>query len=408
MTTYTPVKLDRDLVVDRTKVVPPDSIILNKPSILRVANIYVFEIENYNPLDSYDINFTHGSWTFSQGYIQYTTPTEYFGPVKLTIVQTKPPFEAFVLFDDGQIYTETGEIKNAALNNDGKWEFDGQVSDYEEDFAKNRVAEITPPIPTTRKQKEPIKFKDYSPQELFGDLGSRKIQKEDYLKKSGGVLDYYIPSEEDHAPNESRNFYKTKNNKMVFVPRNSNVTQSGGNVLDGYGEVGVPGSSLKVIKNADVLSRVNEWDLEIKLWELTAIVPDEIISLCITSINFQPILQGVAFGHTYLWEQVSGDQSTVTWLTPKNQKDVVIDLGGLKVDRVFRFWISKDTEYEKYYDIHLYGTPFERLKNGPHVGLWAGTMNNHLNLKVHECAPIVLSFQNIWNKQLRVNIVRNY
>lgn len=400
-------KLDVDLVVDRTKVVEPDDIVLISPPSLKIRSSYVFRIANYVPRDIYDIHFSVGTWTFNHGFIHYTTPDDYYGPLKLTIKQTKAPFQGYVLFDDGTIYLEDGTIGKAEKAPDGKWVYDYQYSDYEEDSKKYHVDPSPLPIPTTRVYPETSKLGDYTPSDIFGDLGSYKLNKTLSKLKNGSLMDYFLPSEFVKTPNERKFFYKTKDGKFIAIPRNSNVTESRGDIFSGYRKPGEVGGSLTVIKNPDQLERIFEWDFEILLWDLEAIVPDEIISICLTTVEFTPVLRGIATGHTYLWEQISGDQSTVTWLTPKNQKDVVIDLGNLKVDRVFRFWISKGTRYEKHYDIYLYGTPFEHLSHSV-TAMGVGAHQNHLNIKVHECSPIVLSYDNIWNKQLRVNIVRNY
>lgn len=405
---YKPIKLDRDLWVDRTKIVQPDDLILIHPEVLRIQSSYIFQIANYNPRDNYEITFSKGTWTFNQGYIQYTTPDDYFGPLKLRIKQTKAPFQGYVLFEDGTIYTEDGTILKADKTPDGKWVYDDQYSNYEEDFQKFQVETPALPVPTTKVHNKTTRLGDYTPSNLFGDLGSVKLNKSLAALKNGNVMDYYLPSERVKTPDERKFFYRTQNGKFIAIPRNSNVTESGGDVFTGYRKPGEVGGSLTVYKGPDKLDRTFEWDFEILLWGLEAVVPDEIISLCLTTVEFTPVLRGIATGHTYLWEQISGDQSTVIWLTPKNQKDVVIDLGNMKVDRVFRFWISKGTRYEKYYDIHIYGTPFDRITNAANAGMVVGVHQNHLNIKVHECSPILLSYQNIWNKQLRVNIVRNY
>lgn len=406
--TYKPIRLDRDLWVDRTKIVQPDDLILIHPEVLKIQSSYIFQIVNYNPRDTYEVSFSVGTWTFNLGYIQYTTPDDYEGALRLTIRRTKAPFQGYVLFEDGTIYTEDGTISKAEKTTDGRWVYDYQYSDYEEDFQKFQVATPGLPVPTTRVHNGTTKLGEYTPSALFGDLGSVKLNKSLAALKNGNVMDYFLPSENINTPDERKFFYRTQDGKFITIPRNSNVTESDGDVFSGYRKPGDVGGSLTVYKGPDQLTRTFIWDFEILLGDLEAILPDEIISLCLTSVEFNPVLRGIVTGHTYLWEQISGDQSTVTWLTPKNQKDVVIDLGGLKVDRVFRFWISKGTRYEKYYDVCLYGTPFERVISGPHVGLVASAFNNHLNIKRHECTPILLSFDNIWNKQLRLNVVRNY
>lgn len=407
---YSPIKLDRDLYVDRTKIVQPDDLLLNIPLSIKIQSSSLFEIENYNPQDVYEVTFSHGTWTRNQQYIQYNSPDDYFGPLTLTIKQSKAPFDGYVLFEDGTIYTETGEVKKAQKTTDGIWFHDYQYSDYDEDKELFKVDPILPPVPSSTYSETPktINLGEYNPSELFGDLGSVKLDTKLSSIKDGNVSDYFLPSESNKSPDDTKYLYQVKDTQFLAVPRNSNVTESGGNMFDGYRKPGEVGGSLTVTKAEDQLDKTFQWDLEIRLWDLEAILPDDIISLCITSIEFEPVLRGLAIGHTYLWEQISGDQSTVTWLTPKDQKDVIINLGGLKVDRVFRFWISKGTVYEKYYDIYLYGTPFDRVVNAPMPGMALGSMQNHLNIKVHECGPILLSHTNIWNKQLRVNVVRNY
>ena len=149
MSVYQPHRLDVDLFVDRTKVSQPEDIVLSKPSVIRIQTTNLFVIENYNPRDIYEIEFSIGTWTVNQGYITYIAPDEYFGPLKLTIKQTKAEFESCVLFEDGTVYTENAEIKQATKTSDGKWEFDYQYSDYDSDVNTYKVEDAPPPIPTT-------------------------------------------------------------------------------------------------------------------------------------------------------------------------------------------------------------------------------------------------------------------
>lgn len=403
-----PLRLDRDLWVDRTKRIDLDALILISPEVLRLKSSYLFQIENYNPSDSYEINFSVGSWTFNQGYIQYTTPDDYNGPLTLSIKQTKAAFQGFVLFEDGTMYTEDGTVLKAEKTIDGKWGYDNQYSDYSEDFEKFKTSAPPLPVPSTKIQPPPIKLGDFNPSDIFGDLGSVRYDKALSTISQGGFLDYHLPSESIKTPDDKKYLYKIKEGKFVSVPRNSNVTESGGSVFSGYRTPGATGGSLTVYKGEDKLDKTFSWDFEILLWDIEAIVPNDIISLCLTSIEFTPVLIGLVTGHTYLWEQISGDQTSVVWLTPKNQKDVVIDLGSLKVDRVFRFWVSKGTRYERHYDVYLYGTPLDKITSAANSGMIVGVHQNHLNIKVHECSPILLSYYNIWNKQLRVKIIRDY
>jgi hypothetical protein len=403
---YKPIKLDRDLWIDRTKAFSPERPDLKTPETLKVQSNYVFEILNYDPKDTYIVNFSKGTWTQNNQYIRYTTPSDYYGPLKLSITVKKGGVEGVVFYEDGTVYTEDGTIDKAEKLPDGRWKYKSTYCDYDNDKKKYEVP--LPPLPfsSTRKYDKIYELGAYDPSRIFGILaGSRKT---DSKEKSGGFLDYHLPSELNSQPDERKYFYKTKDGKFLTVPRNSNVTESGGDIFSGYRKPGEVGGSLTVYRGPDQLERTFEWDFEILLWDLEAFVPDEIIAQCLTSVGFTPVLRGVATGHTYLWEQISGDTSSVTWLTPKNQKDVVINLGGLKVDRVFRFWISKGTRYEKHYDIYLYGTPLEKVSWTTTTGLISGNQQNHINLKVHECTPILLHYEIIWSKQLRVNIVRNY
>jgi hypothetical protein len=401
---YTPVKLDKDIIIDRTYVSVPEPVVLNIPAKIQIQTSRIFFIENWNSFDTYEVSFSAGVWTVNQNVITYTSPNTFSdifqGKILLSIKVTKAPEEGTVLFQDGTVYNESQIVSKAEKQLDGTLKVGDNKIDLEKVISSSPVPFSSLPIPSTIVFSSNTKLNSFNPSDIFGDLGSRKLQKT--KDKNGNVVDYYLPSEFNKLPDDAPNLYNLKDGKFLGIPRNSNVTESEGDVFSGYRKKGEVGSSLAVIRNEAVRDKTFDFNFDLHLQELEAVLPEEVVSLCISSIEFQPVLRGLAEGHTYLWEQISGDQTTVTWLTPKNQKDVVIDFGGVKTDRIFRFWISKGTEYEKHYDVFMYGTPIDKISNAPQFGDPIGLQNNHLNIKTHDAKPILLSYDNIWFKQLRV------
>lgn len=399
-------RLDRDLTVDRTKVWEIEDLSLYIPAPIRIGTTAVFEILNYNAWYDYQVTFSHGTFIRIGPEITYYAPEDHFGPVSLTITVVVPDVDSFVIFEDGTVYTQDGTINKAGVVN-GKYSFLFRETDYEEDLNSRPADDIPSPIPSSKK---------YGSSEIdtfnfgsFGELGSSKLSQQQQREKNGGIADYYLPSEKNKKPDEVKYLYSVEDGKFITVPRNSNVTESDGDIFKGYRKPGDVGGSLTVVQNEAVLSRTFQFQFVIKLWDLTARIPDEIIALCLNTLAVTPSFIGNRLGHTYEWEQIDGDQSNVTWVSEKTDPNMIINLGELKVDRVFRFWISRGTEYEKSYIMVLYGTPLDRSKSaisGRDDGYGFG--QNHLNIKVHDVSPLVLTPQILWHKQLRVDVIRNY
>lgn len=432
---YRPFNVDRDLLVDRTRTVVFEDIILKVPEKIQIGGVYEFKIENYNPEDEYLVSFSRGSWDVDYPKIIYRAPRDYFGELKLIIKQKKIPSKGWVIFEDGTVYNEEGLILKAKKWKDCYYVYieDPLIINFEDQKAnlffhfyinylktleEGKIDPLPFPIKSKRKQEPPIDIKNFKIFEKFGYLNSKKINDELRKFKKRKSVDYYLPSEYNKLPNETLYLYRTinKNDEKNFsdkkyflaVPRNSNITESDGDVFKGYRKPGDVGGSLTIKENKVDLEKIFEWNFEIDLDDLSAILPDQILAVCLPTVSIQPVLRGLPLGHTFWWELIKGDQATITWLTPRDQKDVIIELGDRKSDRIFRFWISKGTKYEKYYDVYIYGTPTDKVKNGPHVGMCPGVEQNHLNIKIHETGPVLLSYYNIFNKQLRLKIRRNY
>lgn len=425
---YTPKKLDVDLWVDRTPKIEITKPILDLPPNfeLVIGYSYTFKILNYNPKFIYGVSFDKGTWSFLNGIIYYNAPSDYYGKIKLRIKVKRNTPRGLVVFDENTVYEDGGKLGKLEKLENGKYFYAYEEAEYNNlsvaigedvEYDNNEIESILKnlkndfvklPIPTTKKYSDFAKLGEYKINELFGDLGSKKLDPSLKKYKSNNIMSYFLPSESNKAPDDRKYLYKVKDGKFITVPRNSNVTESDGDVFNGYRKPGDVGGSLTVYKGNDENEKVFEWELELILQDLTAILPDKILSVCLPTVSITPVLRGLEFGHTYFWEQIFGDTSSVIWLTPRNQKDVVIQLDDKKDDKIFRFWISRGTRYEKYYDIYIYGTPtsIASYPYGPCLGY--GIEQNHLNIKVHECTPIVLSYENIWNKQLRVEIHRNY
>lgn len=397
---FQPIKLDVDLVADRRKEGESAPLNLEIPKEIQRGDIVTIRILNHEDGNKYDISVTHGSFTYDNGLILYTAPSDYFGPVTLTIKHNNGEVYGYAVLEDGTVYDEDGIISQADKRGGGL-SFKG----FNITASVVPAEDIAPPVPTNTDAgiPNPAALQAYDITSLFGDIGSVSFTP---APKIGNVADYYLPSEQSRIPDAQRGLYQTQDGKFKTVPRNSNVTQSGGDIWDGYGREGDVGGSLRVIKGSNITERIDQWVFDIVNNELTAIMPEDIVSFCLTHATFTPRLVGDPKGHTFLWEQIKGDDTEITWLTPKNQPSMTVQIGAIKTDRTFRFWISKGTRYEKHYDVTIYGTPFENIVHVPRpVGY--GESDNHLNIHVHDTGPILLWHRNVFNKELRVKVIRN-
>lgn len=438
---------DRDLVVDRTRSADIDPPTISYPQI-RIGETVQIKITNYLPENTYKVRVNFGEVSLSGDTITYTAPLDlactfttehgespppcnYLRLEIDTIVEPVPPM---AIFNNGRYYLESGELKRAE-NAGGKYyvDYENITGEYPQaglkhevdidfDFKEKLLAQFPPskfPVPASKKPntKEVALYENFSPDSLFGSGGSRKLSNElKELESNETVAGYLVASERNKKSDAEKFIYRKGTKKdhdgflkefFEFVPRNSNVTSSDGDVNTGYRSKGAAGGSLSITRGPDSFSRTDQFYIPVDLWELQAIVPDEIITLCLITLEIVPVLRGIPEGHTFEWEQIKGDQSTVVWITPKNQKDMIVDFGGIKVDRTFRFWVSRGTRYEKFYDVVIYGTPIDRITT-INCRDMITTMGNHLNIKVHNTTPILLDHERVWHKQLRVNIHRNY
>lgn len=408
---FQPKRLDVDIEVDRSKKHIPDPIDLTIPDEMSAGQEYELIIQDYNPKDTYDITFSDGDHQFDteRGVIIYQAPTG-VTEVDLDIHHIATHMQGSVIFPDGSSYDEYGKMGKVRKHSGKNWEHAGGFLDYQKvESTKSEIEAALPPIPAQRnfKEPDPIRLGEFDLNAIFGTMGSKQFKKVQEGKINGAVFDYYLPSESEKRKDEKKYLYDVEGDEVVGVPRNSNVTGSGGDVFSGYRSKGDVGSSLKIIRRPDEIDRWNHWKLEIQSDDLEALMPDDIIALCLTGVTFSPILRGNPKGHTFWWEQVSGDTSNIIWLTPRNQPEISLELGPLKVDRVFRFWIDKGTKREKHYDIAIYGTPFERLYH-LYKAKHANDQGNFLNMVRYNTTPILLSYQNVWNKQLRIQVEKYY
>lgn len=397
---FQPIKLDVDLVADRRKEGESAPLNLEIPKEIQRGDIVTIRILNHEDGNKYDISVSHGSFTYGNGLILYTAPSDYFGPVTLTIKHNNGAVYGYAALEDGTVYDEDGVISQADRSDNGL-SFKG----FNITASVVPADDIEPPVPTNTDAgiPKPAALQAYDITSLFGDIGSVSFTT---ATKVGNVADYYLPSEQSRIPDAQKGLYQTQDGKFKTVPRNSNVTESGGDIWDGYGKEGDVGGSLRVIKGSSITERIDQWVFDIVNNELTAIMPEDIVSFCLTHATFTPRLVGDPKGHTFLWEQIKGDDTEITWLTPKNQPSMTVQIGSIKTDRTFRFWISKGTRYEKHYDVTIYGTPFENIVHVPRpVGY--GESDIHLNIHVHDTGPILLWHRNVFNKELRVKVIRN-
>lgn len=403
---YKPVRLDQDLIADRRRRLEADPLNVRIPDDISANSEVTIEILDHREGNQYDIHFSSGEWRREEGTIFYR-PALGRGEVTLTIRHNNEKLFGVVVYENGTVYDDKGEIQRGVLSN-GTATIEKLNIDLS--LLKPEVSIITPPLPTNTDggtNTGSSSLLNFNLNNLFGDLDSQGLNKALSTKKNGNVSDYFLPSESNKTPDAERGIYEEKNGKIGFNPRNSNVTEAEGDVLSGYREKGAIGGSLTVITGDELPLREDRWVFEVQNNDIDAIMPDDIVALCLSTVTFTPILRGDPEGHTFEWEQIKGDDTSITWLTPKNQVEIVLALGPIKVDRTFRFWIDKGTPNAKFYDVNIYGTPFERVTT-PNGGYVPHNANNHLNIHTHDTGPILLWNKNVWNKQLRLRITRKY
>lgn len=72
---------------------------------------------------------------------------------------------------------------------------------------------------------------------------------------------------------------------------------------------------------------------------------------------------------SYLWEQLSG--TTVIWLSPTDELSAIFQQTLIRDDKVFRFWVNKNTPSEAYSDVLVTAVPREYIPAlNPTVGAY--------------------------------------
>lgn len=83
-------------------------------------------------------------------------------------------------------------------------------------------------------------------------------------------------------------------------------------------------------------------------------VPNSYMSPCVTSLTLTAtVISGITAGHTFLWEVTSGNQ--VVFTTPADQLVATVLLTSA-TDRVFTFWVDKNTSIQQRFDYKYYAT----------------------------------------------------
>lgn len=384
---FEPIKLDVDLVADRRTSSVPDAVGFVVPEEdITSGGVYEFTLTGWKPDGNYTITVDHGEIQLQLPKIIYTAPTDYVGLVVMKVVQ-KDAVTGRVVFPDGTTYDEDGNVSH---------------TDYPSSVEVVSAPVIAPPVQTNEDGGPigAITLESFSVTSLFGDIGSVEVSSDREQTKNGNVADYYLNSEQNKEPDQQPYLYRVDHERFLGIPRNSNVTGSGGNIFVGYGTEGGVGGSLKVIRGSNNEERVDMVEFEIVSRLIDAIMPENIVSLCLTTATFTPIIKGEMKGHTFEWEQVDGDTSSISWLTPKNQISMTVAIGTIKVDRTFRFWIDKGTKFQKWYDVNIWSTPREEV-HGPQAPAFFGETNNHIQTQqTTRTLPLLLWDQMLVDKEL--------
>lgn len=424
--------LDVNLISDRTvDTVSGISIGLDDvPDEVPFGSIHDFKIDGFNPFWDFDVSAKNGSAIIEGEYVRYAAPPNVDEDTDtITLKVTINPDSTIYM------YGTRGFENDYLIDGNGKITFIQEVLDdrttslstierleeYRDSYhgymkaAKDSV-KITPMVGVDYSNNS-IDSTGFKINEFFSD--SLHLQKswKDSPPIQGGIESYNLPHDTNlGAPwsDPSRNretvfpFVEVRDGVpyVLFKNRNSNIDEAEGDVDRGYRYKGAVGSSLIVKKDASKTTIIFEFDLKIGLYELEAVIPEEILSLCITSLTVEAVLKGRPEGHTFLWEQISGDTSEVFWESDPTSKDLAIRIGQIKVDRVFRLWISKGTKYEKSYDLLIYGTPADTINTLPlynehnfnNVGVNQATSSHHGR-------PIVITAPRLWVNDMKIRFI---
>ncbi len=127
--------------------------------------------------------------------------------------------------------------------------------------------------------------------------------------------------------------------------------------------------------------------------------PPDIQAVCDLQIVLTATVDGDLFGHTIVWEQISG--TAVTFITPLDQLSIEYlngtgspVTGSIFDDKVFRFTIDKGslnpTSPEQSCDVNVFGAPTEQVFSGTLMGQGAQTQL-YLDCNVPSCRDTSLS-----------------
>lgn len=418
-TQYSP--LDVNLSVDRAaNTVEGLEVTIDIPTNIKFGEEAVLTIKDFNPSFTYRVSVKYGTVRIEDDLIYYRAPPAPKDDVDILEVNVYVPPMGISYFPDttgagkdfyydssGTIHYVSDALSDPSVSPNLKAYLE-DLRDNIDDVLNDKESQV-PPIRMEHyeyAENNTLNGEDFSIEETFAEYKHLERSWKDDGAVEGGFDNYHLPSDIDLKDNPLPNMYvqRRADGSLVFgwKSRNANTNEASGNVKDGYRFPGAVGSSLTVTKSEDKTDKSFFFPIEIGLYPLEAIVPPEILSLCIQTVEIVPILKGIPDGHTFLWEQIKGDVSEVTWISDPTDKDLIINIGKIKTDRVFRFWISKGTKYEKYYDVIIYGTPKEEMSGLPNAGNFNALTGANLNSSNHNTRPILLTAERLWVKEFRV------
>lgn len=424
--------LDVNLISDRTiDTVSEISINLeNVPEEVPFGSMHDFKIEGFNEFWEFEVSAEHGTTVLNEDTIRYVAPpTAQYKVDTISVTVTVNPdstiymygtrgFENDYIIDGaGQItfIQEVLDIRGTPLSVVQRFE---AMRDSYHGYMNAAKASVTvKPMVGVDYENNSMESNSFKIEEKFKEYTHLESSWKEKPPLSGGTENYNVPADTTFKsswsdPNRNRETVlpnvEIRNGTpfMLFKPRNSNIDEAAGNVNDGYRYQGAIGSSLGVKKEASKTKIRFDFEINIGLYDLEAVIPKEILSLCITSLSVESILRGNPEGHTFLWEQISGDTSEIFWESDPTDKDLAISIGQIKVDREFRLWISKGTKYEKSYVLLVYGTPSDTVNTLPlynehnfsNVDVNQGTSSHHGR-------PIVITAPRLWVNDMKIRFI---
>lgn len=403
---------DVDLYVDRTADIQDDLMIdVRGPSTIRVGEDAMYEIVDYDPSNEYEVTAIGADVTVELPYIHAVATGQAGTDVKIIVKLTARDVYRIVIFPDGTIYFEDGRLSSV-----------DEIMESNDIRLKAYVENMLSQYPNLVKDsfksdgKPSVSQLNFDIRKIFGNSIKPIRWTDSHSDKKAGINEPFLPHDNNYADSESAFIYETKTQAdkkyITFKPRNSNIDEAAGNVNTGYRYKGAQGSSLSIYEGDPRITKIEEFAFPIKLWELIAAMPDDVMALCMTSVEVIPYLIGNREGHVFLWEIISGDPGEITWVTHPEDKDLIINIGDRKLDIKFRFWISKGTEYEKYYDIMIYATPRDIAVVSPIVRnelsvLWDHESKGELVFSSYKTTPILLTARRLLQKDMRLTILED-